>query len=206
MFRSICSNGFILALLGLFLFLPGGCPNADLGDPNDPQSQDNNPSQHNESNIPAVDKNDPQLKLLTQAETIVEKNHSDAVLVEVHGTPAGSKAQTAADIVNWEFRFMEDSDEPGAATVYLEYHDGEFDDPYTIGYGLNGTMYQRLPRTMTLTTAVQYLRDAGYKDGFSEVVLRKPLEFPVPDEASFAFKIGSKYVLVGMKTGKVTGE
>jgi hypothetical protein len=106
----------------------------------------------------------------------------------------------------WQFLFMEDPLAPGAATVVLDYADGEFGEPELLTQGLIGTMYERLPRTMTLTTAVQFMRDAGYGAAFSQVVLRKPLTFPVPDEAYYAFSLTDRVVLVGMATGEVTEE
>lgn len=204
--RAIPSYGLFVLLLGLVFAAAAGCPAlSELGDPNDPQSQTDNPARTDDSpGIPPVDKNDPLMQLLARAETRVTRIYPDALLVEALGTPAGATALTADDIVNWEFRFMEDRDEPGAATVFLEYRDGEFAEPYAVSYGLNETMYQRLPRTMTLATAVQYLRAAGYDAAFSQVLLRKPLRFPVPEEAYYAFKIGKKYILVGMSTGTLT--
>ena len=194
------------ALIGLSLLIPAGCPTdtGSLSDPNDTQDQTGNPARNDTTSIPAVDTNDSQLKLLAQGEAIVKQDYPDAVLVEAVGTPAGEAALTAADIVNWEFHFMKDPDVPGASTVYLQYTGGEFGEPYAENFGLGDTMYQVLPRTMTLTTAVSYLRAGGYKAAFSEVRLRLPLIFPVPDEASYGFKFDTRYVMIGMETGDLT--
>ena len=193
--------GCLLAWLGLV----AGCPTAETGiDGLLPGGGGG--GNDNGVTLPEVDPNDPQLQLLDQAEAIVEADHPRAVMVEACGTPASGSASTAAEIVTWQFRFMGDSDVPGASTVVLDYADGEFGEPELLLQGLIGTMYERLPRTMTLTTAVQFMRDAGHDGAFSLVVLRKPLAFPVPNEAYYAFTLSDRVVLVGTATGEVTEE
>jgi len=56
---------------------------------------------------------------------------------------------------------------------------------------------------MTLMRAVKRLVAAGYRNGFYDVTLRKPL-FPGVTVSSYIFTVGSgKYVGVNTKTGKV---
>ena len=128
------------------------------------------------------------------------------MLVEARGTPASGTVTDADHIVDWLFIFTAYDDDPGSATVLLEYTGGEFREPELVTQGLIGTMFERLPRTMTLATAVQFMRDAGYDEAFSEVVLRKPLVFPVPDETFYIFETADAFVLVGMASGKVSAE
>ncbi len=187
------------------LVLLTGCPAPETltenGLPGDEQS---NAESH--PPLPEVDPNDSQLLLLAEAEQIVVADYPQSTLVEARGTPAGETAATADDIVAWQFLFMENKEVPGAGTVTLEYANGEFSEPVLLTQGLVGTTYERLPRTMTLTTAIQFMRDAGHNDPFSQVILRKPLTFPVPHEAYYIFVIGDASVLVGMATGEVNQE
>lgn len=199
--RSVGCLACVLVLLGL----PAGCPTDGTG-VGDGLLGGGGTGNENDTVLPEVDPDDPLLQLLSQAEQIVEADHPQAVLVEARGTPASGTATTAGDIVTWRFLFMADSEVPGASTVVLDYAGGEFDEPELLMQGLIDTMYERLPRTMTLTTAIQFMRAAGYDDPFSQVVLRKPLTFPVPYEAYYAFTVGSRSVLVGMATGEVSEE
>jgi hypothetical protein len=199
--RGVGCLACVLALLGL----PAGCPTDGTG-AGDGALDGDGTGNDNGVVLPEVDPDDPLLQLLSRAEQIVEADHPRAVLVEARGTPAGATATTADDIVTWRFLFMADSEVPGASTVVLDYADGKFGEPQLLMQGLVGTMYERLPRTMTLTTAIQFMRAAGYDAPFSQVVLRKPLTFPVPYEAYYAFTMGSRTVLVGMATGEVSIE
>jgi hypothetical protein len=203
--RAKNSCGWGLAVL--LLLLPAGCPSSDaLSGGTSPTADTEGSPRGTNTVLPEVDPNDPQLLLLSQAEELVEATFPQAVLVEARGTPAGAVAAAASEVVAWQFLFMEDPLAPGASTVVLEYADGEFGEPELLVQGLVGTMYERLPRTMTLATAVQFMRDAGYTGSFSQVVLRKPLTFPVPDEAYYAFTLAHRVVLVGMATGEVSEE
>ena len=200
--KNVCYWG----LAAILLALPAGCPGPEaLSDDASPTGAGGSANETRPP-LPEVDPNDPQLQLLSRAEEIVEEDFPQAVLVEARGTPASGTATTADDVVTWRFLFMEDPQAPGATTVVLDYADGEFGEPELLTQGLVGTKYELLPRTMTLTTAIQFLRDAGYNDPFSRVVLRKPLTFPVPDEAYYIFAIGDESVLVGMATGEVSRE
>ena len=69
-----------------------------------------------------------------------------------------------------------------------------------------GTVFEVLPRTMDLDQAIQKMRDAGYAEPFTAVSFRKPLTFPLPEEALYAFSLPGRFVLVGALTGKVTTE
>lgn len=202
--RRLRSAGCLVCVLAL-LGLPAGCPTTGT-EAEDGFLGGGGTGNENGIVLPEVDPDDPLLQLLSRAEQIVEADHPRAVLVEARGTPANGTATTADDIVTWRLLFMADSEVPGASTVVLDYAGGQFDEPELLMQGLIDTMYERLPRTMTLTTAIQFMRDAGYDAPFSRVVLRKPLTFPVPYEAYYAFRVGSRSVLVGMATGEVSEE
>ncbi len=193
----------------VLLILPAGCPApatlSEVGSP-PPAADVGGSATETRAPLPEVNPNDPRLQLLARAEKIVEAEHPRAVLVEARGTSADGTATTADDILTWRFLFTGDSETPGATTVVLEYAAGEFGEPELLTQRLVGTMHERLPRTMTLTTAIQFLRDAGHDDPFSQVVLRKPLTFPVPDEAFYIFTVGEQAVFVGTETGKVNVE
>ena|GEM_PF-1161805 len=198
---------YVLCFLLAPLFLSGGCPTTtpDAAEGN-LESETQAPVAAADDPLPDVDPDDAVFALLGEAEVLVEQGHPRAVLIEALGAPAGAPAQTADDIVKWTFYFMEDHEAPAASTVILEWADGQFAAPQTLPQGIIGTMYERLPRTMTLATAITFMRNAGYGDPFSEVTLRKPLTFPMPREAYYIFKIGAHFVLVGMETGEVTLE
>ena len=146
------------------------------------------------------------LALMAEAEQIVQATYPRATLIELHGNPSGGTATTAADIDQLRFIFDEDSDAPAGATIILEYADGAFGDPVKVEQGWVGTMYERLPRDMSLDQAVLLMRLAGHAEPFTAVTLRKPLTFPVPDEASYMFTQAGQFVLVGVESGEVTTE
>ncbi len=196
-----------LACLLLLVFaLPAGCPAPEETIDDTTQETVGTEAGDPVIELPEVDANDPQLLLLAEAEDVVEAEYPAAMLVEARGTPANGTATDADDIVDWLFIFTAYDDDPGSATVLLEYTGGEFGEPELVTQGLIGTMFDRLPRTMTLTTAVQFMRDADYDEAFSEVILRKPLTFPIPEETFYIFETASKFVFVGMATGEVGAE
>ena len=145
-------------------------------------------------------------QLMSQAEQIVEEDYPDALLIEVIGTPSSGSAEAASDIDTWEFRFVDD---PGGAfpgTVFLDYANGEFGELEFVPFPLLGTVFERVPRVMSLATAVETMRDAGYTADFTGVALRKPLTFPESPEAYYIFELSDRFVFVGMTTGEVTEE
>ncbi len=141
------------------------------------------------------------LDLMRMAEGIVWADYPDAMLIEVHGVPSSGAANTADDVDQWGFIFAEDPQSPTTGTVTLEFRDGEFTDPVLMSQPWAGTVYERLPQTLTLADAVAVVRDAGYAAPFAEVVIRKPLTWPMPDEAFYALLIEGQYVLVGAESG-----
>jgi hypothetical protein len=145
-------------------------------------------------------------QLMAQAELIVQEEYENSLLIEVIGTPSGGTASTADDIDTWEFRFVDDIDAMVPGTVILEYADGEFGETEYLPYPLLGTIFERVPRVMSLETAIEKMRGAGYTDDFDGVSLRKPLTNPEPNEAYYVFDLPGKFVLVGMISGEVTEE
>jgi hypothetical protein len=146
------------------------------------------------------------IQLMSQAEQIVQQDYPDSLLIEVIGEPTSGAANSAEDVDSWEFRFVDDINASNVGTVILHYANGVFDDPEHINQGLVGTIYERVPRVMSLKTAIELMRKAGYSDTFSTVVLRKPLTNPEPIEAFYIFSLPGRLVLVGMVTGEVTVE
>jgi len=143
-------------------------------------------------------------QLMSQAEQIVQQDYPDSLLIEVIGEPTGGTANNAEDVDNWEFRFVDDINASNVGTVLLHYANQTFDDPEHINQGLVGTIYERVPRVMSLSTAIERMRNAGHSDAFSGVVLRKPLTNPEPPEAYYIFTLPGQFVFVGMLTGEVT--
>jgi hypothetical protein len=145
--------------------------------------------------------------LAKQAKTLVrsKRGFRKARLLEADGTPArpNHKVKTAARIVNWRFVFDNAASRSKYASAFLKAHNGKFGkvkgnvDPY-----LEDQVIKKVPR-MTLMRAVKRLVAAGYRNGFYDVTLRKPL-FPGVTVSSYIFTVGSgKYVGVNTKTGKV---
>lgn len=146
------------------------------------------------------------LVLMNQAEASVQRVYPNALLIEAAGIPSGGAATTADDIDRWVFVFVEDPNAATSGTVILTYANGVFSEPQYDSSGWTGTVYERLPRELSLADAVARLRDAGYDGLFTSVTLRKPLTFPQPEEALYAFSVGGQFVLVGAETGNVANE
>lgn len=146
------------------------------------------------------------LELMATAEQMVAPAYPNALLIEVLGAPSGGTAQTADDVDRWQFRFSEDPVAPGAGTVWVDYENGAFAGPFYTEQGLVGTVYDPLPRTMSLADALARARAAGYTDDFSNVTYRLPLTFPQPEEALYALSMPGRFVIVGAVSGNVTEE
>ncbi len=146
------------------------------------------------------------LDLMATAEQLVAPAYPNALLIEVLGAPSGGTAQTADDVDRWQFRFTEDPVAPGAGTVWVDYENGAFSGPFYTEHGLIGTVFDPLPRSMSLADALALARAAGYTDDFSNVVFRLPLTFPQPEEALYALSMPGRFVLVGAVSGEVSEE
>ena len=146
------------------------------------------------------------LNLMGQAERVVWVTYPNAMLIEAQGAPSTGTATNAADIDRWAFVFDADSTNPGSGTVTIQYSNGSFGEPVYVAQGWVGTIFERLPRVLSLGDAVTNMRDGGFTDDFSAVTLRKALTFPVPTEASYAFSLPGQFVLVGAETGTITTE
>ncbi len=144
--------------------------------------------------------------LMNEAEQLVQPEYPNSLLIEAHGTPSSGSAEDANDIDQWLFIFVDDMGAANVGTVLLEYVGGEFGDPVHVPQGWVGTVYERLPRVLNLAQAIQKMREAGHIGSFSMVTLRKPLTFPQPEEALYAFSLPGRFVLVGAETGEVSVE
>jgi len=140
------------------------------------------------------------LALMEMAEGIVWDQYPDAVLIEVHGSPSGGSATTAEEIDRWGFVFVEDANSPVTGTITLQFADGAFGQPVYLSQPWGGTVYERLPQVVTAAEALATVRAAGYTAPLEEVVIRKPLTCPFPEEAYYAFLIEGQYVLVGAES------
>jgi hypothetical protein len=147
------------------------------------------------------------LQLMGEAEQIVWAEYPNAVLIEVHGHPSSGSATVAEDVDEWVFIFPEEVSGPTPpGTVTLDYASGQFGQPVYVPDVWVGTVYESLPRQISLAQAIKYMRDAGHVASFTSVVLRKPLIWPEPEEAFYAFTMPGRFVLVGALTGKVWTE
>jgi hypothetical protein len=144
------------------------------------------------------------LQLMNKAEQIVGADYPLSVLIEVAGAPSAGVAFDARDINLWQFRFVDDIYATFPATVVLDYAGETFAAPERIPWPLWDTVFEELPREMSLAQAVGLLRDAGYDEPFSAVALRRPLVDPLPDEPYFVFTLPGKFVFVGVLTGHVS--
>ena len=145
------------------------------------------------------------LALMAQAEQLVVPQYPSAILVEVVGAPSSGSATVSSDVDRWQFRFPENP-MAVAGTVWVDYENGQLSGPFYTEQGLLGTVFEVLPRTMDLDQAIQKMRDAGYTEAFTAVSFRKPLTFPLPEEALYAFSVPGRFILVGALTGNVTTE
>jgi len=146
------------------------------------------------------------LDLMVTAEQMVAPQYPQALLIEVLGATSSGSGQAAGDVDRYQFRFSEDPDAAGAGTVWVDYENGKFTGPFYTSQGLIGTVFDPLPRNMTLAQALQLARDAGYTDAFTSITFRKPLTFPPVEEALYAFTMPGRYVLVGALSGEVSEE
>ncbi len=170
-------------VLGL-VALSGGCPQPDDTSVPDPTNLD----------------------LMNQAEGLVQADYPRALLIEQNGAPSSGSAMTAANIDSWLFVFVDDIEAETPGTVLLVYAGGRFRDPVRMEQTWTGTVYERLPRVLTLEAAVALMRAAGYPDAFTAVSLRKAAADPQPAEAQYAFAQAERFVLVGARTGTVSEE
>lgn len=148
--------------------------------------------------------------LLRRATTLVHSKaqFKKAVLLEADGTTgSGKKVTKATGIVNWRFVFNNQGTQGSKyASLFIKVRSGKLGKiTGNRGPFLEDQMIYTVPK-MTLTQAVLKLRRAGYRSGFYNVTLRKPL-FPGVTEASYFFGFGSQakhpFVRVGTRTGKV---
>jgi len=146
------------------------------------------------------------LQLMSQAEQIVHQDYPNALFIEALGEPSAGSANAAEEVDTWQFRFVDDITAADPGTVLLDYVNEAFGTLEYLNQGLVGTVYERLPRVMSLTTAIGKLRGAGYADPFTDLVLRKPLTNPEPAEAFYIFTLPGRFVFVGMLSGEVTEE
>ncbi|MBN1343160.1 MAG: hypothetical protein JXQ73_10795 [Phycisphaerae bacterium] len=147
------------------------------------------------------------LALMSEAERIVAQEYPTWLLIEAQGAPSTGSASVADDVDQWRFIFVDDpNDTQDQGTVELQYADGAFGQPVYVPDIWLGTVFERLPRHMSLAQAIEHMRDAGYTQTFTAVDLRKPLKVPLPEEAFYIFTLPDRYVLVGAVTGKVTEE
>ena len=155
----------------------------------------------------AVGGSSPDVTVLAkQARTLVRSQavFAKAVLLEADGTPAtAAKVKTAAAIVNWRFVFDNQRTGSKYASAFVWAHSGTFGkvkgnvEPF-----LEDEVISPVPQ-MTLARAVTLLNAAGYKAGFYNVTLRKPL-YPGVTSPFYFFTLGNlKYVAVNTTTGKV---
>ena len=144
--------------------------------------------------------------LMNEAEQLVEAEYPNSLLIEAHGASSSGSASNADDIDQWLFIFVDDMGAGTVGTVLLEYAGGEFGDLVHVPQAWFGTVYERLPRVLDLAQAIQNMRDAGHIGSFPSLTLRKPLTFPQPEEALYAFSLPGRFVLVGAVTGEVTVE
>jgi len=146
------------------------------------------------------------LTLMADAERIVSQDYPNSLLVEAIGSASSGAAMVAGDVDQWEFRFLDDRGLNPPNTVIINYADEQFGDPVFIPDTLLGTVFEPLPRQMTLAEAIRLMRNAGYSDAFAEVIFRKPLTWPQPEEALYIFPLPGRFVLVGALTGEVNEE
>lgn len=145
------------------------------------------------------------LELMNQAEQIVHAQYPSFTLIEAWGTPSSGSATVAADIDEWWFIFVAPiDDEP--STVTLGYANCRFDSPEFVSDLWVGTVYERLPRAVSLDQAIEALRATGCTDAFTGVTIRRALIMPEPPEACYAFSIPCQFFLVGAETGEVLSE
>ncbi len=138
-------------------------------------------------------------ELMAEAERIVKPQYPTAVQVENLGIPSKGSAETADDVDQWKFIFVEID---GDAVITLDYIDGKFGVAAREVRPWKETAIKELPRSMTLDEAVVFLREVGYKEPFQSVMLKAPKNFD--DEASYIFKIGRDLIYIDAKTGEVT--
>lgn len=153
----------------------------------------------------------PDVKVLfKQAVTKVKARpgFSKAVMLEADGTPSSGKVTTAAGITKWRFVFNNQgtpgSNFKSAFLYYVGNHWGLFVPK--AGIFLEDLNLPNPPK-LTLAMAVSKLRAAGYRAGFYNVTLRRPVAQHVSPEPLYIFGFGSQakqpYVSVGSTTGKV---
>ncbi len=127
------------------------------------------------------------------------------VLYEADGATRGGKpVASAAGIVSWRFVF---DGTPGSkyAAATLTYGPAPKRFGKVVGVRqpfLEDVTIPRAPR-MTVTQALGRVRQAGYRQGFSGVTLRRPLG-PTKSNPLYIFTFGPKYVAVDTVTGKVS--
>lgn len=132
--------------------------------------------------------------------------YPSALLIEAWGSPSAGTATVAADIDQWRFISVEDVNAQEPGTVTLDYASNEFGEPEFVASPWVGTVYERLPRQISLAQAIEFMRNAGHTDAFAGVTLRKPLTWPQPEEALYSFSLPGMFVLVGALTGEVQTE
>ncbi len=146
------------------------------------------------------------IELMADAEQIVGAQYPLALLIEVQGYPSSGSATVAKDIDQWTFVFVEDPNSVDTGTVLIDWIDGEFGAVVYVHAPWGGTVYDALPRQMNLARAIELMREAGHTAPFTSTVLRKPLTYPPPTEAIYAFPMLGRFVIVGAVTGEVSVE
>ena len=146
-------------------------------------------------------------KLFPRAVARVRSNNqfSRAIVLEAYGQPAGKLPVKSADeIVRWQFVFANAGSRSQYASVTIN---------YSRASGLARPVGHRLPYLedneirqaprMTLAGAIRRLNDAGFDDGFYNVVLRDPVG-PNETPPFYIFTLtGNRYAAVNTVTGKV---
>lgn len=141
--------------------------------------------------------------LRTQAEAIVRLSFSQAILVEVIGTPSNGAATSATQVNNLQFRFAADRTNPSAGTAWVDSTNGQFGPVQSSSQQLTDVTFTELPQANSLEQAVNLMQNAGFTDPFRRVIFRQ-LPGGVASQASYAFDLGNGFVLVGAITGQVT--
>jgi hypothetical protein len=135
-----------------------------------------------------------------------KSEYADAEMLEVDGTPRGKGVvESASDIVNWRFVLDNQKTEGTSfASVTISYK-------ASAGFGkvkghpepfLEDRRIRKAPK-MTLKKAVSLLEDAGYRDGFANVTLRRPLGPKVTPPLYIFGVADGGFVAVDTKSGKV---
>ena len=141
------------------------------------------------------------LSRVNSAVRLVTEKYPEAKLLEVEGTASAGSAQRWLDIDELRVVFR-----AGKAATALIDSEGwnEWGPVRYIKKPWVEDVVISWPIKLELASAVQLMRDAGYKDSFVGVTLRYPL-YPGIKQAYYIFAFGDgKYVFVGVEDHTVT--